>query len=626
MKTNYTQINMKEKSASGYASFFKSSILKCSKTILAFLFTLFFAGNLLAQSGDFVTKWDLATSGSGANQLRITTNNSGTLTYSWTEVGGSGSGNGTFTTTGTSVTQTISGLPTGATISLRIEPTNLTRFAGNSTDKARLVEVEQWGTAAWTSFQVSFGGCSNLTNISATDTPTLSSTTTMANMFEGCRNLSNITNIGSWNVSNVTAMTSMFKDCYKFNQDISGWNTASVTSMQNMFGSAKVFNQNLGNWTLKSGVNLSGMLSNCGMDCDNYSATLIGWSTQSTTGRTLGSTGNTYGAYASAARTTLTVTNGWTITDGGQGTCNDPRLTITTQTGLYDCYGGQVTADAVDRTWQITTTSNISNAAITFQWTNSSPNLELTGFNRTSLGVYTRTSGYTGSGNWSLVNTGSATRVGTTSSYTTSATGLTLNTGTTYYFGVTNSITPLPVSIIDFKGIVKNDIISLNWTVADENDLNRYDVYSSTDGINFSLSGSVTATVPERGLKTYQFQDLSNKSALVYYRLKAINNDETGEWSSIVAIHTTKTAVNKPLKVYPNPATDFINLEFDGIDPSNFNVLVMDMSGKVVYKLDGVQTAINQYTLPLNGIESGMYIVQLSDEFGNTTINRFSIK
>ena len=180
-------------------------------------------------------------------------------------------------------------------------------------------------------------------------------------------------------------------------------------------------------------------------------------------------------------------------------------------------------------------------------------------------------------------------------------------------------------TIIDFGGFTKNDIVNLEWIVTDENDLSRYDVYSSTDGINFSLCGSVTSTMAERGLKTYQFQYLSNKAALVYYRMKAINIDETGQWSSIVALHTTKTAINNTMKVYPNPATDFINLEFDGIDASNFNVLVMDMSGKVVYKLDGVQTAINQYTLPLNGIESGMYIVQLSDKLGNTTINRFNI-
>jgi surface protein len=422
-------------------------------------------------------------------------------------------------------------------------------------------------------------------------------------------------------------MNTMFLNASAFNQNIGSWNTAKVGNMESMFSGATAFNQNLGNWTLNANVNMSNMLNSCGMDCNNYTATLIGWNSQSVTGRTLGATGRTYGAYAAAARTTLTGTKGWTINDGGVGTCNDPRLSITAQTGLFDKQGVRVNADAVDNTWEVTPSTNLTNAAITFQWTNSSPFLELTGFTRTSLMVFTRTSGYTGSGNWTLVNTGSATRVGTTSSYFTSATGLTLNSGVTYYYGITNStLSPLPVSIIDFKGFAKNDIISLNWTVTDEEDLNRYDIYSSTDGINFSLSGSVAATMSERGLKTYQFQDLSNKSALVYYRLKSINNDETGEWSSIVAVHTTKTVENKPLKVYPNPATDFISLEFDGIDASNFNVLVMDMSGKVVYKLDGVETEINQYVLPLNGIQSGMYIVQLSDEFGNTKINRFSIK
>ena len=598
MKTNYTQINTKGKTASSYASFFKSSISKCSKTLLAFLFTLFFAGNLLAQAGDFVTKWNLATTGSGATQLSIGASTSGTVSYSWTEVSpGTASGSGTFSGS----TLTITGLPTGATIRLRISRTNFKRILLNaSTDRVRLLDIEQWGTTAWENMQNAFFGCSNL-NITAIDIPNLDSmsTTRMDQMFQDCRKLSSIPNINSWNVSKITVMTSLFNGCTLFNQNIGNWNIVKVVGMVNM-------------------------LNNCGMDCSNYSATLIGWSTQSTTGRTLGATGRTYGAYASAARTTLTSSNGWSINDGGQGTCNDPRLTITTgNTGLYDYQGVRVTGNSVDNTWQVTPSRNISNASITLTWNTSS---EMTGFNRSSLGVFTRSTGITGSGNWSLVSTGSAQLV-SGSTYRTTVTGLTLDSTSNYFYGITNgSFTPLPVSIIDFKGIVKNDIISLNWTVADENDLTRYDVYSSTDGINFSLSGSVAATVPERGLKTYQFQDLSNKAALVYYRLKSINNDETGEWSSIVALHTTKTAVNNTMKVYPNPATDFINLEFDGIDASNFNVLVMDMSGKVVYKLDGVQTAINQYTLPLNGIESGMYIVQLSDEFGNTTINRFSIK
>jgi hypothetical protein len=184
----------------------------------------------------------------------------------------------------------------------------------------------------------------------------------------------------------------------------------------------------------------------------------------------------------------------------------------------------------------------------------------------------------------------------------------------------------LPVTMVDFKGFVKNEVVNLTWLVTDEKDLSRYDIYSSVDGTNYSLCGSVSATTSAIGIKTYQFQDLSNKSALVYYRIKAMNNDETGEWSSIVALHTTKPVVNKPLKVYPNPATDYINMEFEGVVPSHFNLLVMDMSGKVILEETDVETESNEYTLSLNGFNSGMYIIKLSDECGNTLINRFSVK
>lgn len=184
----------------------------------------------------------------------------------------------------------------------------------------------------------------------------------------------------------------------------------------------------------------------------------------------------------------------------------------------------------------------------------------------------------------------------------------------------------LPVTMVDFKGFVKNEVVNLTWLVTDEKELSRYDIYSSADGINYSLCGSVAVTNASTGIKTYQYQDLSNKSALVYYRIKAMNNDETGEWSSIVALHTVKPVTNKPLKVYPNPATDYISMEFVGVVPSHFNLLVMDMSGKVILEETDVETESNEYTLSLNGFNSGMYIIKLSDECGNTLINRFSVK
>jgi hypothetical protein len=62
MRTNNSQNQMREKNAVNSVSFFKTSILKCSKSLLAFLFTAFFAGNLLA--GDLTVNVTSSTGGS----------------------------------------------------------------------------------------------------------------------------------------------------------------------------------------------------------------------------------------------------------------------------------------------------------------------------------------------------------------------------------------------------------------------------------------------------------------------------------------------------------------------------------------------------------------------------------
>ena len=279
------------------------------------------SGKASAQSGDFVTKWNLATTGSGATQLTFGTATSGTVSYSWTEVSpGTASGSGTFTTTGT---QTISGLPTGATIRLRISPTNFNRFfVNNAGDKSRLLDVEQWGTTAWSSFQGAFFGCENL-NITATDIPNLTNVKNMQDMFQSCYKLTTVPNIGSWDVSKVENMTSLFFNARMFNENISGWNTGKVFAMQNILSNAYVFNQNLSNWNV-SLVNTNGIgLAGNAMNCANYEATLIGWSNSGATGKKINATGANYGANATAARADLTGTKGWTITgDNSSTVCN----------------------------------------------------------------------------------------------------------------------------------------------------------------------------------------------------------------------------------------------------------------------------------------------------------------
>ena len=362
---------------------------------------------------NFITRWNLATAGSGSTQLTLGTATSGTVNYTWQEISpGTASGSGSWS----GATLTITGLPTGATIRLQISPTNFQRIIiNNGSDRNRLTQVERWGSVAWTSMERSFRGCANL-QVTAADVPNLLGVTTMSEMFNGCINLNSPANIGSWNTGSISTfhrmfynasafnqnigawntaavntMSEMFYDASTFNQNIGAWNTSAVTNMYGMFSGASAFNQNIGAWntsavtdmeymfydagafnqhigtwntsavttisemfslavafnqnieawntsavtsmfgvfsgasafnqdigawTLNPAVDIRFMFDNSGMDCNNYSATLIGWSSNSSTpnGRVLGATGRQFGTNAVTARTNLVSTKSWTIT------------------------------------------------------------------------------------------------------------------------------------------------------------------------------------------------------------------------------------------------------------------------------------------------------------------------
>ncbi|MDB4293372.1 BspA family leucine-rich repeat surface protein [Maribacter sp.] len=147
-------------------------------------------------------------------------------------------------------------------------------FANTTTDREKILTIEQWGDNQWTSMVAAFSGCSNLQG-NFSDSPDLSNVTRMRSMFAqasifnhpiGDWDVSTITDMGlafqqafrfnqdisNWDVSAVNDFGAMFNGAYDFNQDIGIWNVSSATSMSNMFGSAHSFNQDIGNWNVSN--------------------------------------------------------------------------------------------------------------------------------------------------------------------------------------------------------------------------------------------------------------------------------------------------------------------------------------------------------------------------------------
>jgi trimeric autotransporter adhesin len=135
----------------------------------------------------------------------------------------------------------------------------------------RLTDIKQWGNVGIVSYAGMFYNCTNLINITATDTPTFKPNTSISGMFDNASNFNQ--NLNSWNVSNVTNMNQVFYGATSFNGNISSWNTSNVTSMIQMFVDATSFNQNIGGWNVGNVANMSQMFSNA----DAFNQNIANW-------------------------------------------------------------------------------------------------------------------------------------------------------------------------------------------------------------------------------------------------------------------------------------------------------------------------------------------------------------
>jgi len=83
---------------------------------------------------------------------------------------------------------------------------------------------------------------------------------------------------------------------------------------------------------------------------------------------------------------------------------------------------------------------------------------------------------------------------------------------------------------------------------------------------------------------------------------------------------TTTITLNNPdsvafqnLKVFPNPSNGSFKLEFSNTFNRNIDINVFDMRGRSVFKKTYQKTADFNEEIKLNNIQTGMYILKVSD-------------
>ena len=145
----------------------------------------------------------------------------------------------------------------------------------------------------------------------------------------------------------------------------------------------------------------------------------------------------------------------------------------------------------------------------------------------------------------------------------------------------------------------------------DVQDVKKYEVEKSVDGIQFSKKADISQIGTE---KVYQWTDAEVVKGNQYYRVKKVMADGSFIYSKVVSI--TMTNVNAEVRIAPNPVKDQrFNLQISTLEKGIYTLAVKNVQGNTVYSelVNHAGGAINKNVIFTTKVSAGLYYLVFSN-------------
>ncbi len=172
-----------------------------------------------------------------------------------------------------------------------------------------------------------------------------------------------------------------------------------------------------------------------------------------------------------------------------------------------------------------------------------------------------------------------------------------------------NTCAPLPVSFKSFTAVRSKSNVAIKWTTATEQNSKGFYVQRNTRGTwdNIALIFSATLDGNSTSDLSYSFNDLNNEKGISQYRILQFDFDGKAKASDTRSVRGE--AMASKLLVYPNPSMDGkVSVVFEEGGALK-NIIVSDMSGRLVKQYRNISTN----NLSIEGLENGVYSIQVID-------------
>ncbi|NOT51971.1 MAG: T9SS type A sorting domain-containing protein [Chitinophagaceae bacterium] len=173
----------------------------------------------------------------------------------------------------------------------------------------------------------------------------------------------------------------------------------------------------------------------------------------------------------------------------------------------------------------------------------------------------------------------------------------------------TTALVILPVHFISFTGRLQQDnTAELNWQIALNSDPDYFSIERSANGTNFWEAGRVSG-------QQFTFIDRDLFAGNNYYRIKAAGVDRTTTYSNIITIIYKPGIVS--LQLYPNPASDEINIKIIADGLTDISIRITDLAGRVIHNSKANISSGGDIKINSSWWTQGLYYLQVTDDKNN---------
>ncbi len=174
------------------------------------------------------------------------------------------------------------------------------------------------------------------------------------------------------------------------------------------------------------------------------------------------------------------------------------------------------------------------------------------------------------------------------------------------------SQTPLSVQEIDLKATrINNENVQLNWKTTGEKNSQGFDIERSNDLSKFTKLGFIPAKNSTENKNDYEWIDTNNLETISYYRIKETDLNGKITYSKIVAINGGQA--EEIVLLYPNPASDEIQLKINSKNATNAKLEILSTTGKIVFNQKvNLNTGLNTIKNNISDFAPGIYIMKIA--------------